>query len=57
MERYRVKWREYGEGDRIVAKKKSFRTDQLRERFISSLTEKQNFHEIIAWIDQKEEGK
>jgi hypothetical protein len=55
MAGYSIKWREYGEGDRIVAKKKNFRTDLLRERFVSALTERENFREIVAWSDQKGE--
>jgi hypothetical protein len=52
MERYSVKWRESDNRDRIVAKKKNFKTDQQRERFVSALTVKENFHEIISWSDR-----
>lgn len=57
MAGYGVRWREYGKKDRIISKQKNFETDQLRERFISALTERENFREIVAWSDQKEEGK
>jgi thymidylate synthase len=52
MEAFSVKWRECDDRERIVVKQKRFKTDQLREKFIAALTEKQNFREIIAWSDR-----
>lgn len=45
---YEVVWQEVNSKDRIVAKRKSFKTAQAMEKFIDKLTEKDNFVCILA---------
>lgn len=43
-----VAWQEFNKSDRLVTKRKSFKTDEAMERFIEKLTEKDNFYTILA---------
>lgn len=41
-------WQEFNKSDRIVTKRKSFKTDETLEKFIEKITEKENFYTILA---------
>ena len=43
-----VAWQEFNKSDRIVAKRKSFKTEEAMEKFIKKITEKDNFYTILA---------
>ena len=43
-----IVWQEFNKSDRLVTKRKSFKTDEALEKFIEKLTEKGNFHSILA---------
>ena len=41
-------WQEFNKSDRIVTKRKSFKTEEAMQKFIEKLTEKDNFYTILA---------
>lgn len=43
-----VAWQEFNKNDRLVTKRKSFKTAEAMEKFIEKLFEKDNFHTILA---------
>lgn len=43
-----IVWKEVSKTDRIVVKRKAFKTETARERFIEKLFDKDNFLGIIA---------
>lgn len=43
-----IAWQEFNKSDRLVTKRKSFKTDEALEKFIEKLTEKDNFYTILA---------
>lgn len=43
-----IAWQEFNKNDKLVTKRKSFKTDEALERFIEKLTEKDNFYTILA---------
>ena len=43
-----IVWQEFNKSDRIVTKRKSFKTSEAMEKFIAKLTEKDNFYTILA---------
>ena len=43
-----VMWREFDRNDRLVTKRKSFKTAEAMRRFIEKLFEKDNFYTIVA---------
>lgn len=43
-----ITWQEFNKSDRLVTKRKSFKTDEALEKFIEKLTEKDNFYTILA---------
>ena len=45
---FEIAWREVTKTDRIVIKRKAFKTETARERFIGKLFAKDNFLGIIA---------
>lgn len=45
---FEIAWKEVSKTDRIVVKRKAFKTEAARERFIGKLFDKDNFLEIFA---------
>lgn len=45
---FEIAWKEVTKTDRIVVKRKGFKTEAARERFIEKLFDKDNFLEILA---------
>lgn len=45
---FEIAWKEVTKTDRIVVKRKAFKTEAARERFIEKLFDKDNFLELIA---------
>lgn len=43
-----IVWQEFNKGDRLVTKRKSFKSGEAMEKFIEKLTEKDNFYTILA---------
>lgn len=43
-----VMWQEINKNDKIVTKRKEFKTTEAMERFIKKLFEKDNFYKILA---------
>ena len=43
-----IVWQEFNKSDRLVTKRKSFKTGEAMEKFIEKLTEKDNFYTILA---------
>lgn len=43
-----VAWQEFNKSDKLVTKRKSFKTDAEMEKFIERLFEKDNFCTILA---------
>lgn len=43
-----IVWQEFNKSDRLVTKRKSFKTDEALEKFIEKLTEKDNFYTVLA---------
>ncbi len=41
-------WQEFNKSDRIVTKRKSFKTEEAMQKFVEKLTEKDNFYTILA---------
>lgn len=45
---YEVAWQEFDKHDRLVTKRKAFKTEAAFDRFIERLFEKDNFYKILA---------
>lgn len=45
---YEVAWQEFNKNDRLVTKRKSFKTEAARDKFIEKICEKDNFYMILA---------
>lgn len=45
---FEVVWQEFNKGDRLVTKRKGFKTTEAMEKFIEKVSEKDNFYTIIA---------
>lgn len=45
---YEIVWKEVNKTERIVVKRKAFKSEAARERFIEKLFDKDSFLEIIA---------
>lgn len=45
---FEIAWKEVTKTDRIVVKRKAFKTEGAREKFIEKLFDKDNFLEILA---------
>lgn len=45
---FEVVWQEFNKGDRLVTKRKSFKTTEAMEKFIEKVSEKDNFYTILA---------
>ena len=43
-----IAWQEFNKRDKLVTKRKSFKTDEALEKFIEKLTEKDNFYTVLA---------
>ena len=43
-----IVWQEFNKSDRLVTKRKSFKSGEAMEKFIEKLTEKDNFYTILA---------
>ena len=41
-------WQEFNKSDRLVTKRKTFKTDEAMQKFIEKLIEKENFYTILA---------
>lgn len=48
---YGVKWAEFNQQDRRALKKKIFKTEKARDRFVEKLGQKDNFASFEAWIN------
>lgn len=45
---FEVVWQEFNKSDRLVTKRKSFKTSEAMEKFIEKVSEKDNFCTILA---------
>lgn len=45
---FEVVWQEFNKNDRLVTKRKSFKTTEAMEKFIEKVSEKDNFYTILA---------
>lgn len=45
---FEVVWQEFNKSDRLVTKRKSFKTTEAMEKFIEKVSEKDNFYTILA---------
>ena len=43
-----IAWQEFNKSDKLVTKRKSFKTDEALEKFIEKLTEKDNFYTVLV---------
>lgn len=41
-------WQEFNKSDRLVTKRKTFKTDEAMRKFIEKLIEKENFYTVLA---------
>lgn len=41
-------WQEFNKSDRLVTKRKTFKTDEAMQKFIEKVVEKENFYTILA---------
>ena len=41
-------WQEFNKSDRLVTKRKTFKTDEAMQKFIEKLIEKENFYIMLA---------
>lgn len=46
---FEVAWQEIGRNDRVVTKRRTFKTEAALERFVSKLEQKDSFLRIIAY--------
>lgn len=44
-----VVWQEFNKSDRIVTKRKSFKTEEALQKFVKKLYEKDNFYTVLAY--------
>lgn len=44
-----VVWQEFNKNDRIVTKRKSFKTEEALQKFVEKLYEKENFYMMLAY--------
>ncbi len=45
---FEVAWKEFNRSDRIVVKRRAFKTEKARNSFIDKLFQKDNFFEIVG---------
>lgn len=45
---FEVMWQEFNKSDRLVTKRKSFKTTEAMEKFIEKVSENDNFYTILA---------
>lgn len=45
---FEIVWQEFNKSDRLVTKRKSFKTAEAMEKFIEKVSEKDNFYTILA---------
>lgn len=45
---YEVAWQEFNKSDRLVTKRRSFKTEAARDRFIEKLYNKDNFYAVVG---------
>ena len=45
---YEVAWQEFGKNDKIVTKRKTFKSQEAMEKFIDKVSEKDNFYRIYG---------
>lgn len=45
---FEVMWQEFNKSERLVTKRKSFKTTEAMEKFIEKVSEKDNFYTILA---------
>ena len=50
-EDYAVAWQEFDRNDRIVTKRKEFKTEKQLKAFVEKLEQKNNFYQILAFSD------
>ena len=43
-----IVWQEFNKSDRIVTKRKSFKTEEAMQKYIEKVIEKDNFYTILA---------
>ena len=43
-----IVWQEFNKSDRIVTKRKSFKTEEAMQKFIEKVIENDNFYTILA---------
>lgn len=43
-----IAWQEFNKSDRLVTKRREFKTEAAMQKFIDKLTEKDNFYKILA---------
>lgn len=48
-----VAWQEFDRNDRVVTKRKEFKSIEAAEKFIEKVSEKNNFYRILATSDAK----
>ena len=48
-----LRWSEWGRNGRLALKEKFFDTRTQRERFIAKLEQRDTFHEIVAYCDDR----
>lgn len=41
-------WQEFNKSDRLITKRKTFKTDEDMQKFIEKLIEKENFYVMLA---------
>ena len=46
---FEVAWQEFNRKDRVVTKRKAFRTETALCRFVEKLHDKDNFYQIIGY--------
>jgi hypothetical protein len=51
-----VRWTEFDRDNRLVTKEKIFSTERARNNFIDGRERKDNFGDVIAWLDPKPEA-
>ena len=48
---YEICWQEFKKNGEIVTKRKAFKTEQARTRFVEKLVDKNSFYQILAYTD------
>lgn len=43
-----IMWQEFNKSDRLVTKRKTFKTEKAMQEFIEKLIEKENFYTMLA---------